>query len=75
MENKDIILIERERIKKIVESKIDYIIWKREQMYHRKKETTKNKRQLLSLFERLKDDILFQINNPNYKKKESCTKK
>ena len=58
------VLIEQERIKKIVESKINYIIHKREQMYHGKREHTKNKRQLLPLFERLKEDILFLIDNP-----------
>ena len=75
MGNNELILIERERIKKIVEKKIDYIIWKREQMYSGKKTQRKDKRQLIPLFERLKEDILFQINNSNYKKKESCTKK
>ena len=63
------VLIERERIKKIVEEKIKYIIWKREQMYLRKGKPTKNKHKLIPLFERLKEDIIFLIDNPDYKKK------
>lgn len=60
---------ETERIKKIVEDKINYIIWKREQMYKRKGEFVKRNRQLIPVFERLKEDIIFLIDNPNHTKK------
>lgn len=57
--------ITKEKAKEIITKKIDYIIWKREQMYK-----NKNKRQLIPLFERLKEDLIFMIDNPDHKPKE-----
>ena len=63
------ILKERERIKKIIDKKIKYIIWKRKRMYLRKGAQIKNKKQLIPLFKKLQEDLIFEINNPNYVKK------
>ena len=53
------VMKERERIKKIVERKIDVIIAQRSKL--------KRKRSRLpSLFEELKDNLFFLIDNPDY---------
>ena len=57
------ILNERERCKQIVIRKIDaVIIFRKEKIKHRK-------RRNLSSYERLKDNIIFLIDNPNYVRK------
>ena len=57
------ILTERERCKQIVIRKIGAVIsFRREKIKHRK-------RRNLSSYERLKEDIIFLIDNPNYVRK------
>lgn len=65
MNQKELISKERERIKAIVNKKIDLIIYRREQMYKRNK-----RRRLIPLFDTLKADIAFLIDNPDYKPKK-----
>ena len=61
MVNKEI-LNERERIKEIIQRKFFYTIKQRKKIKHRK-------RRLISLFNKLEQDILFSINNPDYVRK------
>ena len=62
MENEETIK-ERERIRKIVERKIDELISYREETIKRVH------RRNIPLLEKLKDDIFFLIDNPNYVRK------
>ena len=56
--------IERERIKEIVERKINAVIKYRD-------EKIKSNRKVLSSFIKLKDDIMFLIDNPDYIRRNS----
>lgn len=54
-------LIERERIKQIISNKIDdRVAWRKKHIH---------KRSTTSLFEKLKDDLLFLIDNPDHVRK------
>ena len=67
MEINQDILTERERCKAIIESKIDdRVKWRRKNIH---------KRGTTSIMEKLKDDLIFLIDNPDYKKKESRQRK
>ena len=61
MTQKDVISAERERIRGIVDKKIQSHINYRQSIIKNKR------RQAISVFERLREDILFMIDNPNYK--------
>ena len=62
MSNEDV-LKERERIKAIIERKIDDVI------EYRDKRIKREKRKLLYAFKDLKSNILFTIDNPDYVRK------
>ena len=56
-------LKERERCKEIVSRKINTLIgWREESIKHKEK-------RLIYIFNHLRDDILFLIDNPNYVRK------
>ena len=56
------VLIERERIRRVIQRKFFYIIKIRKKLKYRK-------RRLIPLFEKLMGDILFLVDNPNYVRK------
>ena len=60
-------LIERERCKAIIIRKFDSLIKRREEKIKRKRRIIK------ATFERLKDNVLFLIDNPNYVRKKGNT--
>lgn len=59
------VIKERERCKAIVKHKIEVILYNRDKMYPNTKQG--NKRKLLSIFQRLSEDIIFLMGNPEYK--------
>ena len=67
MTSKSDTLAERERIKDIIDKKIESHIQYRQSVIKNKR------RQAISVFERLREDIFFLIDNPNYKTKPRHT--
>lgn len=65
---KNEVLIERERCRNIVITKIEAVI------KFRQEDIRSRKRRAISIFEKLEDDILFKIDNPDYMRKTKSIK-